>query len=214
MFSPSFRKPALLSLASTLLLALPAFSQVITGSVAANGDLFDTNGNLIGHCNGPVTKVMTPVVVPNNSITTVGPTSTVTRSEELTPGGTITTYKKTVTTTDDVLPIATTTIRTYQMNNVLCGVLDARRLVMERQMGNSILPEVVQMKADLAQIYAGELAARNSGTLDYASALSLAARMDEINNRFFAVTGVGRLTPLVMFDSAGNRQIAVTNLSL
>jgi hypothetical protein len=231
---------AALSIAASVLLGIPAFADSFM-TVDSNGVVYDISGHKVKTLViAPGITVATPAVVPtasancdrvlqtqtivpqsmliplpvdssrmiiNQPITTTVPTPIIPPLMEAVQS---TVTRKTVTNT--VVPSGSMTITSNSLPNVLMSVIDNRRSELERQIGLLEPAQSLMLQDQLGQIADEESAARVRGELSYEQALSLASDLDALSNRFFLTNQSVQLSPLVIMDNAGGRQIAVTDM--
>lgn len=171
---------------------LPAGAEVVQRTINVMGDVVDSSGRVVRHL------IVTPV--PSRTV--------VVQSGLNAPVAETTVVKKTVTTTTTRAPEVTATTRYVYMPEVLDHLLNQRKLELEHRI--SLLPEsaAMMLRPQLDEIGVA-LAALPPG-LTFDTAVSLAMQMDALNDRLVSMGGA-RLTPLVVVDSGGARQIALTD---
>lgn len=223
---------AAMTMSVSLLMVSPAFAQSVFITIDADGNVRDMNGLRIKQLPvvtpertiytqsvvaplplEPVNTTTTTVVRPM-PMTTVTPAPVYTQSvispfqaSSVMPQRTV--VKKTVTTT--TTPTFSTVVTPdANLSGVLIETLHQRRNELERLISLVDPMQSGTLRQQLALIDTRESAMRSGGVLSFSDAVALATDMDTLNNQLFMINQSNRLSPLVIIDNNGGRQIAVT----
>jgi hypothetical protein len=208
---------AALSTALSLLIGLPV--------LADSFYIIDPAGNIIDSSSRRIvrrTTVVTPVAVPDATVTAPLATVIDTQSPLLAPApGTTVTRKIVVTKTTAPSGWIETPATSYAvtqgacLSDVLTDVLDLRRSELARQINLiSDVPTNMDLRAQLLEVAAREAALRQDEALTYGDAIDLAQRLDQLNTQVYSIRQTDGLAPLVLTNVNGVRQIAVTDMPM
>jgi hypothetical protein len=209
---------AMLSTALSLLIGLPVLADGLY--------IIDPAGNIIDGSSGTIvrkTTVVAPKVVPTATVS--APLATVIDAQSPMPvpaPGTTVTRKIVVTKTTvpssgwiETPATSYTVTKSACLADVLTDVLDLRRAELARQINLiSDVPTNMSLRAQLLEVAAREAALRQDDALTYGDAIALAQQLDQLNTQVYTIRQSDRLTPLVLTNVGGVRQIAVTDMPM